>query len=100
MTNRSDCRLRGVALSSGRGPAVFVVANGSDDVLRRPKFILPHRLRLGCLWGLRQQSNGTHEQAFPQEGIRIMGDSGCLGAHSLNVWMTVGLTKRGKDNFH
>lgn len=42
--------------------------------------------------------HGTHGQAFPQKGTRIISDSGCLGSHTLTIrWLW---DLKGKEGFH
>lgn len=80
---QSCCAARGVALSSGRRAAVFMAANGSDDMLRRLVYFtsqaaLPLFMRA-------ERQSVTHMIKLSHRGIRIMSDSGCLGAHALTI---------------
>lgn len=75
LTSQSDRRLRGVTLSFGHGMAVFAVANGSDDLLRRWHVYFTSQTAPPLFIGA-ETARLVH--AFPQEGICIKSDSGCL----------------------
>lgn len=81
---QSCCAAGGVTLSSGRRAAVFMAANGSDDMLRRLVYFTS-QAALPLFMRAETTERDTHDQAFPQRGIRIMTDSGCLGAHALTI---------------
>lgn len=84
---QSSCAARGVTLSSGCCAAVFMAANGSDDMLRQLVYFTS-QAALPLFMGAETTERDTHDQAFPQRAIRIMSDSGCLGAHALTIgWL-------------